>query len=282
MAESKRTAGGLEGYDPSMFDKPSVTVDILVVTAGKRKKGGRADESGDGSGMKTASLRRRGSAKERVEPALQLLLVKRDNEPFRDFWALPGGFVGMHDELEDAARRKLAEKACVEGVYMEQLYTFGGVERDPRMRIISVAYLALVPEGAVRFEPGNTVSDAAFFNVERREDGVVLSSTMGLEIKLESLAFDHGHIISVGLERMRGKVDYISIIFELLRSKSDFTLLELKRAYDCLKGEESNLSNFRKMIMKRYLDQGFMEESGHTTKRNSVREAKCYRVRAKD
>lgn len=178
MAESKRTAGGMEGYDPSMFDKPSVTVDILVVTAGKRKKG-RADESGDGSGMKTASLRRRGSAKERVEPALQLLLVKRDNEPFRDFWALPGGFVGMHDELEDAARRKLAEKACVEGVYMEQLYTFGGVERDPRMRIISVAYLALVPEGAVRFEPGNTVSDAALFNVERREEGIVLSSAMG-------------------------------------------------------------------------------------------------------
>ena len=73
MAESKRTAGGLEGYDPSMFDKPSVTVDILVVTAGKRKKGGRADESGDGLGMKIASLRRRGSAKERTEPALQLI-----------------------------------------------------------------------------------------------------------------------------------------------------------------------------------------------------------------
>lgn len=163
--------------------------------------------------------------------SLQVLLVERDLEPFRGRWALPGGFVRMDEPLDAAVRRELAEETGLDRVYLEQLYTFGDVDRDPRGRVVSVAYFALVKLGDHRVRAATDARDARWFPVAAPP----------------KLAFDHDRILRLGVERLRGKVRYQPIGFELLPPK--FTLTELQRLYETILERPLDKRNFRKKVL---------------------------------
>jgi 8-oxo-dGTP diphosphatase len=163
---------------------------------------------------------------------LKVLLIRRDAEPFRGKWALPGGFVKMEESLEDAARRELQEETGVgDRLYIEQLYTFGAPGRDPRGRVISVAYYALVKLTDYHVAGATDAADAAWFAIN----------------DLPSLAFDHAEIFDVALRRLKGKVRYEPIGFELLPSK--FTLSQLQHLYEVVLETPLDKRNFRKKIL---------------------------------
>jgi 8-oxo-dGTP diphosphatase len=165
------------------------------------------------------------------EEDLKVLLVERDLEPFRGRWALPGGFVRVHESVEETARRELMEETGLERVYLEQLYTFGDVDRDPRERVVSVAYYALVKLGDHRVRAATDARAAAWFPVW----------------DTPSLAFDHQRILEVALTRLKGKVRYQPIGFELLPAK--FTLTQLQRVYETILERALDKRNFRKKIL---------------------------------
>ncbi|MCL1470219.1 NUDIX hydrolase [Argonema antarcticum] len=162
---------------------------------------------------------------------LQLMLIQRNLPPFLGMWALPGGFVRLQESLEEAARRELREETGIDSVYLEQLYTFGDVGRDPRDRIVTVAYYALVNSWEHSLNATTDASDAAWFPVTQ----------------LPPLAFDHSSIFEVALTRLKGKVRYQPIGFELLPKK--FTLTQLQRLYEIILGTELDKRNFRKKII---------------------------------
>ena len=167
------------------------------------------------------------------EGQLQVLLVQRERPPFAGAWALPGGFVGMEEPLEAAAARELAEETGVEGAYLEQLYTYGAPDRDPRGRVITVAYFALIPADApVRAEGGDDAAQARWFPMKALPD----------------LAFDHAEIIAYALRRLRYKLEYTAVGFQLLPEA--FTLSELQRVYEIILGEKLDKRNFRRRILK--------------------------------
>jgi 8-oxo-dGTP diphosphatase len=162
---------------------------------------------------------------------LQVLLIRRDLEPFKGKWALPGGFVRVEESLDDAARRELREEAGVSDVYLEQLYTFGAVKRDPRERIVSVAYYALVNFAEHAAHADTDAADARWFAVS----------------DVPTLAFDHASILETALKRLQAKVRYEPIGFELLPPK--FTLSQLQRLYETVLDRELDKRNFRKKIL---------------------------------
>jgi 8-oxo-dGTP diphosphatase len=166
-----------------------------------------------------------------ADHGLQLLLIKRADEPFKNSWALPGGFVEIDESADDAALRELEEETGVTNVFVEQLYTFSDVARDPRERVISVAYYALVRPASVELVAGSDASEAEWFPVA----------------KLPELAFDHKLIAKTGLERLRGKVRYQPIGFELLPRK--FTLKQLQQMYETVLGRALDKRNFRSKIL---------------------------------
>jgi 8-oxo-dGTP diphosphatase len=161
---------------------------------------------------------------------LKVLLIERALEPFAGQWALPGGFVRMMETTDEAARRELAEETGLSNVFLEQLYTFSRVDRDPRERIVSVAHYALVRSSAV--QGGSDASEARWFDVR----------------ELPRLAFDHQDIVEVALERLRSKVRYQPIGFELLPGK--FTLGQLQRLYESILGRELDKRNFRRAFLR--------------------------------
>ncbi len=171
---------------------------------------------------------------------LQVLLVRRRQWPFEGMWAIPGGFVGPAEPLEAAAVRKLAEETGLTDVYLEQLYTFGRPDRDPRDRVITVAYFAVVPAGRI-------VPRAA-------EDGEYVR--WWSIYHLPPLAFDHADILHYALTRLRYKLEYTAVGFELL--PETFTLSELQTAYEIVLGEKLDKRNFRRKI----LSAGIIEPSG--------------------
>ncbi len=196
----------LAGYDVGKFQRPSVSVDIVIFT-----------------------LR---------DNDLQVLLVRRKTQPFQNILALPGGFVEISESLEAAARRELLEETGVENVHLEQLYTFGDPERDPRTRVITVAYMALLE--AVVIKPlvaGTDAAEANWFSI----------------YKLPFLAFDHAKILEVALKRVRGKLEYTNIAYQLLPEK--FTLTELQRLYQVILGKRLDKRNFRKGLSIKEKDQ---------------------------
>ncbi len=162
---------------------------------------------------------------------LQILLIERALEPFAGSWAIPGGFVDMNESVEAAALRELQEETGISRVFLEQLYTFGEVLRDPRGRVISVAYYALVKPSE---HPTSAASDA------RQARWFPVSA-------LPPLAFDHEKIVAVALARLRGKVRYEPVGFELLPPK--FTLSELQALYEAILGTALDKRNFRKKIL---------------------------------
>lgn len=165
------------------------------------------------------------------EGDLKLLLIQRNLQPFAGKWALPGGFVRVEESLEDAAIRELQEEAGVSKVYLEQLYTFGELNRDPRERVVTVAYYALVKLGDHKVKAATDASDAAWFSIS----------------DLPRLAFDHEEIIDVALQRLKNKVRYEPIGFELLPPK--FTLTQLQHLYEVILESSLDKRNFRKKIL---------------------------------
>jgi ADP-ribose pyrophosphatase YjhB (NUDIX family) len=163
---------------------------------------------------------------------LQVLLIKRSAKPFANRYALPGGFVQVDESLEAAAVRELREETGVDKVYLEQLYTFGDPGRDPRGRVITVAYYALVPH-TQSLRAGSDASDAAWFPLTG----------------LPSLAFDHRKIVEYAHLRIRNKLDYTNVGFELLPRK--FTLTELQLVHEAILGETLDKRNFRRRITQK-------------------------------
>ena len=165
------------------------------------------------------------------EEELKLLLIRRGNAPFQGKWALPGGFVHIDESLEAAAARELQEEAGVTPPFLEQLFTFGAVDRDPRERVVSVAYYTLVKLSDHKVRAATDAADAAWFGVN----------------DLPSLAFDHDRIVQTALERLKGKVRYQPLGFELLPHK--FTLSQLQRLYEIVLERELDKRNFRKKVL---------------------------------
>jgi 8-oxo-dGTP diphosphatase len=162
---------------------------------------------------------------------LKVLLIRRDLPPFQGKWALPGGFVRVGESLEQAVRRELEEETGISQVFLEQLYTFGDVDRDPREHVVTVAYYALVKLSDHRIKAATDARDAAWFGVSEARD----------------LAFDHDRILNVALERLKGKVRYQPIGFELLPAQ--FTLSQLQRLYETVLEKPLDKRNFRKKLL---------------------------------
>jgi 8-oxo-dGTP diphosphatase len=167
------------------------------------------------------------------EERLNVLLVRRAHPPFQGHWALPGGFVEMNEPLENAAARELEEETRVQDAYLEQLYTYGDPGRDPRGRVVSVAYFALLPKNALaREEAGSDAAQLGWFPVDEAPE----------------LAFDHDQILAYALRRLRYKLEYSAVGFQLLPDA--FTLSELQHTYEIVLGEPLDKRNFRRRILQ--------------------------------
>jgi 8-oxo-dGTP diphosphatase len=165
------------------------------------------------------------------EGELKVLLIQRALEPLKGRWALPGGFVHVDETVDAAARRELAEETGLKDVFLEQLYTFGEVKRDPRERVVSVAYYALVKLSDHKARAATDAANAEWFPIS----------------KVPKLAFDHADILATALARLKGKVRYQPIGFELLPPK--FTLSQLQELYEAVLGTGLDKRNFRKKVL---------------------------------
>ena len=163
---------------------------------------------------------------------LKVLLVKRQQTPYRGAWALPGGIVGPEESVDAAALRELQEETNIGNIYLEQLYTFGDPARDPRGRVITVAYYALVNWQQFQLKAHQRVSEADWFAVKR----------------LPPLAFDHRRIVDSALERLRNKINYTTVGFQLL--SREFTLTDLQSSYEIILGQRLDKRNFRRKMLQ--------------------------------
>lgn len=189
------------------------------------------------------------------EDALEILLIQRMNDPFAHAWALPGGFMMMDETADTAARRELEEETGVTDVYLEQLYTFTGVDRDPRGRVVSIAYYALAKLSDHRIRAATDAENAGWYSIR----------------ELPRLAFDHQKIVETAIERLRGKVRYAPIGFELLPPR--FTLSQLQRLYEIILEKPLDKRNFRKKI----LGMDLLVDTGEHEQGVAHRAARLYR-----
>lgn len=215
----------LSSYNKNEYEKPSVAVDLLVFTV--------------------------------KDDRLKIVLVRRNEHPFKDMLSLPGVFVGINETLDEAAARGAREEAGLADIYFEQLYTWGDIDRDPRMRIISVSYLSLTPAEKLTLSAGSRTSSAELYDVEE-----LLSSD-------EELAFDHRRIIEYGRERIRNKTEYSRIAFEFL--PKEFTLPQLQRVYEILLGKPLYKANFRRRVAP------LIDETERMTSGDAHRPSRIYR-----
>lgn len=183
------------------YPKPSVTVDCVVFGLDNAQK-------------------------------LKVLLIQRGISPYEKSWALPGGFVQLEESVEAAAVRELREETGIEQIFLEQLYTFGDVDRDPRDRVITIAYYALINIEEYTVQAQTDAIDVNWFSME----------------SLPVLAFDHEHILQIAKQRLKGKLRYQPIGFELLPTK--FTLTQLQRLYETVLEKKLDKRNFRHKILK--------------------------------
>ncbi|HEY3586737.1 MAG TPA: NUDIX domain-containing protein [Myxococcaceae bacterium] len=230
----------LASYDASQFERPSVAVDVALLSV--------------------------------AEGALWTVLLHRAEHPHRGRYALPGGFVGMREALDSVAARVLARKCGLRDLFLEQLYSFGDPGRDPRTRVISVAYVALIDRARLlEASPGSEALGHARLEVPwegetggpveaRRADGTTLP-----------LAFDHADILGMAVKRIRGKLDYAPIGFQLLPSR--FTLLDLQRVHETILARPLNKDSFR----RRMLASGHLEATGESQRDVDHRPAELYR-----
>lgn len=258
----------LDSYNPDNFDKPSISTDILVFTIENNE--------------------------------LKLLLTKRESHPFIGKWALPGGFVKINENAEDAAKRRLKEETGLTNVYLEQLYTNSDVCRDPRMRVISTSYIALTDRKQLHPVAGDDTAEVAWFSVNKTiknidsegtiySDLILENSELGVSIKgkifdipevngiitsykskaLQTgddiLAFDHIDIVNMAIDRIRNKIEYTPIAFNLVNEF--FTLPELQKVYEIILGKKLYKANFRNKIMPMIIDiDSYLETSRRPAK----------------
>lgn len=230
----------LETYDPAAYDRPSVTVDLVLLGI----RGGR--------------------------PCV--LLQKRQEQPFAGSWALPGGFVAIDEALEAAAQRVLHDKVQLADAHLEQLYTFGAVDRDPRMRVITVAWLALLNERdfAAALVANPTLMPARIDVAWAGETGGPIQ-TISPDGAALDLAFDHARILALAMLRLRGKLDYSDVGFSLL--PETFTLRQLQDVHEAISGATLNKPAFR----RRMLDRGWLKPTGLREEGTSYRPAELFR-----
>ncbi|GAB4402092.1 MAG: NUDIX domain-containing protein [Anaerolineales bacterium] len=189
---------------------------------------------------------------------LQTLFICRNQAPYEGMWALPGGFVQMKESLEEAAARELAEETGLRDTYLEQLYTYGDPQRDPRERVVSVAYFALIPtDSALQVQSGSDARASQWFPID----------------SLPPLAFDHAEIVAYALRRLRYKLEYTAVGFELL--PETFTLSELQHIYEVILGEPLDKRNFRRRIQQANI----IEETDTLRRPGEGRPARLYRYR---
>lgn len=196
-----------------------------------------------------------------LQARLSTLLVRRANPPYEGVWALPGGFLGIGEDLDTCAARELAEETGIGGVYLEQLYTFGAPGRDPREHVISVAYYALVAEAALdELHAASDAAEAAWHPFDRLPD----------------LAFDHAKIVAMAHDRLVAKLAYSTIGFQFM--PETFSLSELQGVYETLLNQPLDKRNFR----KRMLSLDLIEETGQLRRAGKHRPAREYRVKHPD
>lgn len=223
----------LEKYDASKFERPSVTTDIVILTL---------DASDE----------------------LNILLIKRGEYPYKDRWAIPGGFLAAGKEsIDEAAARELKSETNIDNVYLKQLYTFGNPGRDPRTTVISVAYTALVPKHMLDIKAGDDADDAKLFAIKYDVNGIIFTNENTV-ITENDLAFDHAEIIKMAITRLRNRIDYEDDAFNLLRDKNEFTISELKRIYETIKNRSLDLPNFRKTFLRDYVSTGKVTDLNRT------------------
>lgn len=232
----------LAGYDASRYPHPSVSVDVALVTVD--------------------------------EEQLKAVLIRRCEHPAQGKWSLPGGFVGMNESLDEAAARVLESKVGITGIFLEQLYTFGQPERDPRTRVITVAYYALVNPGLLAGEPLED-QNAKWVTLSVPWKGERGGSVKALneEGKPLPIAFDHAEILGLVVQRLRGKLDYAPIGFELLPPQ--FTLRRLQTLHETILGRTYNKDSFR----RRLLSSGLISPTGEREADVGHRPAELYRFK---
>lgn len=215
----------LKQYRPEQYASISITVDAIVI--------GVAKDTTD-------------NYRKLDRQSLKILLVKRQQYPYKDCYSLPGGFVGEKEIFEDTLKRVLAEKTGLTDIYSEQLYTFGSVDRDPRMRIVSCAYISLVDISRTK------IKGAEWFAIE--------------DIARMELAFDHNQIIDEALKRLRGKINYTDIVFHMM--PPEFTISELQEVYELILSKKLLPAAFRRTISEKLEDTGKMtSNAGHRPSR---------------
>ncbi len=247
MKEYKTEEEFLKAYNPNEFDQLSMTSDILILSV---------------SNQETTNYRKN------ARKMMSVLLVKRDDYPYKDKWCLPGGFLNPKTEtLEECAKRVLKRETNLSDIYLEQLYTYDGVNRDPRMRIVSTAFVALID----REKLTEKVEHASWFDIvlyEEKDNIVDLTLDNGIETinfsikkvlkeqttdryqfitnKNQDLAFDHDLVILAGLERVRNKINYTDIVFNMMPKY--FTLGELQQVYEVILNKKLLDPAFRRII----------------------------------
>lgn len=269
----------LAAYDAGKFERPSVTVDMLVFTV--------TDEE-------------RENYRRLPNKVLRLLLIKRGDHPCIGQWALPGGFVHMDESLDEAALRELKEETNIDKIYMEQLYTWGDVGRDPRTRVISTSYMSLVDSSALDVKASDDADDAKWFTVTCKlyqeqktvtEKGYILQRLFRLSltndenslsaivktvktvegkvtkverevVESDGIAFDHAKIIEYAIERLRNKIEYTDIVFNLMPEL--FTLTELQQVYEVILDTELLKANFRRKTADMVIETNeYTKDAGH-------------------
>lgn len=279
----------LKTYDASIFEKPSVTVDMLIFTV--------MDEKEE-------------NYRKLPEKSLKLLMIKRGEHPYIGQWALPGGFVGVKESVDAAASRELKSETNIDNIYMEQLYTWGEVSRDPRTRVISCSYMALVDSTALQIKAGDDAADASWFNIKYKlfeekktitENGYIIEKLVDINLFNESdklsaavkiteivegkvrkinreiiksigIAFDHAKIIDYAIKRLKNKIEYTDIAFNLMPDL--FTLSELQQVYEVILDKELLAAAFRRKIANMVIETNeFTKDAGH-------RPSKLYRFNA--
>jgi 8-oxo-dGTP diphosphatase len=229
----------LASYDPNDYERLSVAVDVVLVSA--------------------------------FDGGLSTLLSRRHEHPHKDRWALPGGFVRPDESLEHAAARVLLEKGGLSGVFLEQLFTFGEPTRDPRTRVVSVAYYALVQKQRFADIPGRGDVIASRLRVPWGGESGGRVDALDAHGRALPMAFDHGEILGMVVKRLRGKLNYAPIGFELLGDT--FTLLELQRVHEAVLGRRLNKDSFR----RRMLSSGLLRATGRSQTGVDHRPAELYR-----
>lgn len=269
----------LAQYDAGKYDRPSVTVDMLVFTVTNEEKE---------------------NYRKLPEKVLKILMVKRGDHPYIGYWALPGGFVNIDEDLDKAALRELKEETNIESIYMEQLYTWGDVGRDPRTRVIGCSYMSLIDSSKLNIRAGDDADEVRWFSVSTnlveqkktitekgyimqdwvklnlKSGGEELSATIRVDKRIEGnvvqkgrelveskgIAFDHAKIIEYAIERLKNKIEYTDIAFSLMPER--FTLTELQQVYEVILGKELLKANFRRKIANMVIETNeYTRDAGH-------------------